>query len=162
MTFKCLECGHIFEEGEEYRWTEMHGEVWCGCPICRGEFDITESCVCCGGQYTSEDLYDGWCEECLEDAVNYDNFLEYLMEDDGKYNKLIQFSFLRMLDSSVPESVSAKLIELMREWYLKKKADDLICGSKEFITICKAYVLVEGGSEGKADYAEWLNRRKDD
>ncbi len=42
--YKCKNCGHIFEEGEQATWTEKHGfssgpfEEWDGCPICQGSF----------------------------------------------------------------------------------------------------------------------------
>lgn len=38
-TYKCDDCGYIFEEGEEQYWTESHGERWVGCPRCKGSFE---------------------------------------------------------------------------------------------------------------------------
>ena len=28
MVFRCNDCGHIFDEGEEYTWQESRGEFW--------------------------------------------------------------------------------------------------------------------------------------
>lgn len=73
MTFKCLDCGHIFEEGEEARWEETHGldtppyEKFTGCPLCYGEYEETTPCKCCGSEHLPCELdEDGLCEECRE------------------------------------------------------------------------------------------------
>ena len=55
MTYKCLECGHIFEEGEEGHYFE-NGECWGApysqkiycCPLCKGDYDVTTPCEICG------------------------------------------------------------------------------------------------------------------
>ena len=47
MLYKCAECEHIFEEGEEAVWYEDRGEYWgrpCrermkGCPMCHGVYE---------------------------------------------------------------------------------------------------------------------------
>ena len=72
MTYKCLECGHIFEDGEEARWSESRGEYWglpcfedmCGCPICKGDYEETKTCEECGGAFLADELEDGLCEKC--------------------------------------------------------------------------------------------------
>lgn len=75
---KCLDCGHIFEKGEEDRWEEPRGEFWgqpvtetmTGCPYCGGDYEETKPCVECGSEQLEEDLYSGMCKECLEPYVN--------------------------------------------------------------------------------------------
>ena len=48
--YKCLECGHIFEPGEEAKWTEKHGftdgryEHFTGCPLCKSAYEETLRC----------------------------------------------------------------------------------------------------------------------
>lgn len=71
MTYKCLECGHIFESGEEARWVERHGldtppyEEWYGCPKCKGSFEETKRCKSCKKNCLPEELdEDDFCEEC--------------------------------------------------------------------------------------------------
>ena len=47
MMFKCLDCGYVFEEGEEAVWYEDRGEYWgvpcrermTGCPACHGDYE---------------------------------------------------------------------------------------------------------------------------
>jgi predicted nucleic acid-binding Zn-ribbon protein len=45
--YKCADCGHIFEEGEQAIWYEDRGEFWgvpcrermTGCPVCHGAYE---------------------------------------------------------------------------------------------------------------------------
>lgn len=72
MWYKCDECGHIFEEGEQKTWEENIGECWgspayernCGCPICEGTFEQVYPCVCCGELIV--DSKSGYCDECVK------------------------------------------------------------------------------------------------
>jgi hypothetical protein len=76
MTYKCLECGHIFEEGEEAVWEEKHGfleppyEKTSGCPMCGGSFEETEQCKICGSHHLWEELNGGVCYECFDEYKN--------------------------------------------------------------------------------------------
>jgi hypothetical protein len=83
--FVCLECGHIFEEGEESRWLEKHGldtppyEEWSGCPICKGGYEEIEPCKICGS-YSKELNFD-CCMDCNDDLLNkFLNFVKTLSE----------------------------------------------------------------------------------
>lgn len=70
--YKCTECGHIFESGEEARWFETHGldcepyEECCGCPICKGGFDDADRCAICGTVHFESDLNGGVCDDCID------------------------------------------------------------------------------------------------
>ena len=52
--YKCTECGHLFEEGEQATWEEEHGldsppyEKWSGCPVCRGGYEDVNRCKATG------------------------------------------------------------------------------------------------------------------
>ena len=59
--YRCKECGHLFEDGEEKKWIEPHGEMLRGCPICCGIYEIARPCKICGS-YSSDD--DEYCETC--------------------------------------------------------------------------------------------------
>lgn len=73
--YKCIECGHIFEEGEQSVWKEDRGEYWgvpCsetmyGCPICKGDYERSVRCEICHSEHLAEELKGGVCEECIED-----------------------------------------------------------------------------------------------
>ena len=72
MAYRCLECGHIFEEGEQAIWEETHGldtppyEKFSGCPICKSAYEETIPCKICGSEHLEEELYGCICEECVE------------------------------------------------------------------------------------------------
>lgn len=74
MAYKCIECGHIFEKGEEKHWTESRGEFWgkpaeepmTGCPHCKGDFEETSPCGICGSEKTEEEIVGGVCLDCLD------------------------------------------------------------------------------------------------
>lgn len=71
--YKCLECGHIFEEGEQKTWNEDRGEFWgvpcseemSGCPICRGDYEEMKKCTICGQYFTEDKLHPNVCDECI-------------------------------------------------------------------------------------------------
>lgn len=76
MSYKCLECGHIFEEGEQRKFAEDRGEcfgapcveTFYGCPLCAGGYQETKACKSCGIEHLSYELdADGFCEECAEE-----------------------------------------------------------------------------------------------
>jgi DNA-directed RNA polymerase subunit RPC12/RpoP len=67
MTYKCLECGHIFEYGEQVEWVEMHGEKFSGCPLCKGAYEETKRCASCGNEsFTEDELVFNVCDECID------------------------------------------------------------------------------------------------
>ena len=83
--FKCAECGHIFEDGEQRTYAEHHpygdttaDEYFSVCPVCGGEYEEAKSCKCCGGAFLEDELIGGYyCEDCLKSAVDFDSFLEF-------------------------------------------------------------------------------------
>lgn len=74
MAFKCLNCGHIFDECEVGRWVESRGECWgfpCseemhGCPLCGDNYEETVGCEICGGEFLKPELSGGVCEDCID------------------------------------------------------------------------------------------------
>jgi DNA-directed RNA polymerase subunit RPC12/RpoP len=79
MSYKCLDCGHIFEDGEQAHWSESRGEYWgtpcsenmSGCPLCKGEYEETVQCAVCGSEHLEDELNGGVCDECI-DSHRYD------------------------------------------------------------------------------------------
>lgn len=72
--YKCLECGNLFEEGEQATWQESRGEFWgspcnktlSGCPVCKGEYEKTVKCSICSSEHLEDELISGVCNDCLE------------------------------------------------------------------------------------------------
>lgn len=62
--FKCLDCGHLFEEGEQQFWTEPHGEELSGCPKCAYSYEEISPCKICGSY--DHDVNEYFCHECKE------------------------------------------------------------------------------------------------
>lgn len=63
MMFKCLECNHLFEEGEQREWIEPHGEHLSGCPICGGAYTQAKPCPLCMEYEEVEEV--GACKACI-------------------------------------------------------------------------------------------------
>ena len=92
MYYKCEDCGHIFEEGEQSHWTEPHGERLSGCPICNGAYEEVHYCSICGDLSCAmgEDV----CEDCKnrlqKEFVNFwnsytDEEQEFITENMGDW-----------------------------------------------------------------------------
>lgn len=94
--FKCTECGHIFEEGEQAVRVEYHDEIpggfhedFVSCPICGGAFEETVSCKKCGGAFLADELIGGYyCDECLKKALTCDSFLGFAKWGDKNLSEL--------------------------------------------------------------------------
>lgn len=71
--FKCEECGHLFEEGEQEIIIERHGfdygdgEVFSYCPRCGGTYEEVKACKICGSY---EDMKPGedYCQDCKSEV----------------------------------------------------------------------------------------------
>ena len=78
MSYICLDCGHIFEDGEQAHRKETRGEYWgssCSedvscCPLCGGEYAKSVPCSICGSEHLEEDLNGGLCDECIDKYKN--------------------------------------------------------------------------------------------
>lgn len=90
--YKCLECGHLFEEGEQKTYRECVGEChgspayqeFSVCPVCGEEYEEVKPCKICGS-YDKESDKD-YCDECQKDIKKRfnqlikDNFSEQEIE----------------------------------------------------------------------------------
>lgn len=89
MYYICVDCGHIFEDGEYDIRVEHHpygdttaDEHFAVCPVCGGDFEEAGICACCGGAFYEDDLIAGhYCEECVEDFMTEENMKKYVKED---------------------------------------------------------------------------------
>ena len=78
MSYICLDCRRIFEEGEQITFQENMGErfgVTCskrinGCPNCGGEYEESKPCSICSLEHLEEDLNGGLCDECIDKYKN--------------------------------------------------------------------------------------------
>lgn len=123
--YKCVECGHIFEEGEQKQRYEDNGEMWQVCPICGGDFEEAETCEVCGAG--SEKLYGGVCSECIS-KYEHDPETCCKASQDEKETVKINAFLAEMFTASEIETI---LIDALKE---QKNVDckDFIESDKEW------------------------------
>ena len=167
MMYRCCNCGNLFEEGEQARWTEEHGEKWDGCPLCRGGYEEVHQCKECGDWHTEDELYEGWCEKCLRETINYDTFFEYCEANkDEQYLDIFVMSEL-LGGMDCPKNVSYEFHQLMIDEYQHRanlvRQYEKMFGKKapdDFLSSCIRFIMDDDGEIGRENYADWLNNRK--
>jgi hypothetical protein len=156
MMFKCNNCEHIFESGEEKIVYERHGlecppyEKIAVCPICEGnfrEFEI-EKCTQCENEKNF--VYNGLCEDCLIEMVDYENGLDYIIET----KSLAYFIFTYFYKMEYPKVTTAKFDEELRMIFLRKKVEDLHLGKKELLEM-----IVDFAKDDISNFADFLKER---
>ena len=172
MMYRCENCGHLFEEGEQAVWEERHGldtppyEKWSGCPLCHDGYEEVHQCKECGDWHTENELYDGWCEKCLRETINYDTFFEYCEANkDEQYLDI--FVMCEILNCEyVPKISSDEFHQLMARTYWERvseiKREKKVFGKSfsEIIDACIRFIMDDDGSIGRENYADWLNKRE--
>lgn len=98
--YKCMECGHLFEEGEQKTWKEERGEFWgdpctetmSGCPLCKNAYEEIKPCAICDTY--DHDAKDEVCEHCKTDVIR-------------RYNRIIKDNFsveeIKLIDVLIEE-----------------------------------------------------------
>ena len=169
MMYRCCGCSHLFEDGEQAVWYENQGEChgvtamerFSGCPLCHDDYEEVHQCKECGDWHTEDELYDGWCEKCLRETINYDTFFEYCEANkDEQYLDIFVMSEL-LGGMDCPKWISVEFHQLIIEEYKKRvewaKEHKEIDG---FIDICIRFVMDDDGYSGRENYADWLNKRE--
>lgn len=145
MSYKCLECGNIFEEGEQARWIETIGEFcgssrsreMIGCPLCRGVYEKTVPCAVCGSEKLEEELNAGVCAECIDEKRKCFDFCHKI--SDGEKTEIKINSLLASLfDSSDIEQIlkeyiharwkdvdCSRFIDEDVSWFAEKMAEEV-------------------------------------
>ena len=127
MAYKCLDCGHIFEDGEEAHWREGRGEFWgfscseemTGCPLCHGDYKETTPCAVCGAEHLEDELFGGVCEECIDVCRKDFDLCEKICTE----RKEISISWLL---ASIFEPSD---IEQILKEYIKERMPDVDCSA---------------------------------
>ena len=172
---KCTDCGYVFDYEdaggvEEKHWLDgeyMGSETFLVCPNCGGDFEDAADCCECGETFTENELYDGWCEKCLRETINYDTFFEYCEANkDEQYLDIFVMSEL-LGGMDCPKNVSWEFHDLMVQEYKERveqiKRDKHMFGKTygEFIDACIRFIMDDDGSIGRENYADWLNSKKE-
>jgi len=160
--YKCVDCGHLFEEGEQRTYKEAHGfsdgfaEEFSVCPVCGGDYEETTRCAFCGGEHLESELYDGVCLDCLRKKATYANILNYLIDTDA----LCLFMMESVYDTPVPDKPSEKLKNMLAEQFARLRNDDLLRNKTDFLGLACKFIFVDDGDYGKENFAEWLNSKR--
>jgi hypothetical protein len=163
----------VFDFEERTVVKESHGfddgfhETFSCCPNCGGDFEDAADCCKCGEAFTENELYDGWCEKCLRETINYDTFFEYCEANkDEQYLDIFVMSEL-LGGMDCPDNVSYDFHQLMIDVY-KARVDDIksamTASYKAVIDIlpaCISFIMDDDGSIGRENYADWLNSKKE-
>lgn len=152
MSYKCTSCGHIFEQGEEKIITEIHSELdgapaerFFVCPVCGEYYDETVPCRICHGEFLEDELTaEGYCMDCLRDAVTVDRFFQFATEgaEDMPPETVItleDFVFAKIFGVYMPLQKSSPT---MREWCefiyrihaYGKDSDEILTAILDYIT----------------------------
>ena len=159
---KCGNCNAVFDELDVAHIREDYGEVFACCPNC-GSSDIyeTEECKLCGKEFDEDELRDGFCLECLWNAIDYDTALAFLEESD----QLTEFMLTRMgagkLEHSSPE-FDAFMAETFRREVANDKLTAHFVGETAFLKECRYWILpnYDNGDFGfGCEFAEWYADR---
>ena len=171
---KCTDCGYVFDIDDaggvrENHWLDgeyMGSETFLVCPNCGGDFEDAADCCECGEAFTENELYEGWCEKCLRETINYDTFFEYCeANNDEQYLDIFVMSEL-LGGMDCPKNVSWEFHELMVQVYRERveqiKRDKQMFGKTygEIIDACIRFIMDDDGSIGRENYADWLNKRE--
>lgn len=153
MMFKCCECGHLFEDGEQAIWYENQGEChgriamekFCGCPMCKGDYEEVHQCKECDEWHTKDELCGGYCFDCLKEKCTREVAIDYIV-DTTDY--LEHFSFTVFFKIDPPKETSWELRETLKE-IVKEQATEKELKDYIFEDICTV-----------DDFADWLNERE--
>ncbi len=155
MAYKCNNCGHIFEEGEAATWNEFHGftdglcETFSGCPVCNGDYEGTTPCKECGSEKTEDELFHGFCKECLNKRLTKEVAVKYLVEN----GIVVDFAFPVLFDAETPKTINKTLLDFVIPFVeknatmeqLKKYIFDDDCGVDHFAEWLSVSDFIEKG-----------------
>ena len=169
---KCTDCGYVFDYEDATAVKEDHGfddfpEIFRICPNCGGDFEDAADCCECGETFTENELYDGWCEKCLRETINYDTFFEYCEANkDEQYLDIFVMSEL-LGGMDCPKNVSWDFHDLMVRVYKDAveniKRGNILFGNsyRALLDACIRFIMDDDGSIGRENYADWLNKREE-
>ena len=138
MSYKCLECGNIFDEGEQMV-LDIPLAKKSGCPMCFGDYEETKPCKICGSKHLEDELNNGVCDECIEkyrydidmcfkigsedvDEVKLNCFLSLMF--DKKEIEAILFRELKE-EQKYRQIDCEKFIESNRNWFAERIEEEV-------------------------------------
>ena len=168
MAWKCCDCGHIFEDGEEKTVKEYHGEFnrnpeeFVACPVC-GSTDVEKAkhCRSCGGTFLKEELNGGYyCDDCLKELIDYDAFREFAtsgVNHSDYVDAMEDFIFSEVFHVDTPSYSSSDLKAYCLEIYNREVEKDTAPFQTRHDFLDKIYDYFYSNSDVCDDFAEFLH-----
>lgn len=156
----CYNCGKFFpdEDVVQRRDGETALHIYC-CPHC-GVDDIgeAETCSLCGKDFADGETREGFCLECLWNAITYDIALAYMKDADCLPEFFLTGWGCGKLEHSSPE-FNAFLEETFKRSVANDKLLSCYGGKSDFLRECRYWILPnydagDFGVEG-SEFAEW-------
>ena len=145
MAYKCLNCGHIFEEGEQTTREEHHPygmgyatEEFSCCPMCEGYYEKTEKCQICLGEFFKSELNgECVCDDCVNEfSKNFE--VCYKISKDEKEEIKINALLVSLLDVADIEEIlyqhlkntekhidCSEFVKQDKYWFAEKLAEEV-------------------------------------
>lgn len=148
--YRCEVCEELFEE---LALVGDNGIVHRGCPNCGSDmWTELDACDACKDEFPVDELFYGLCADCLRKKCTYDKALAYLKER----GNLGSFFCWHVNEGFEPEMFAEEFLDMLEEIFLRKKANDLLTGSTNFLGVVQYYILDADGDCGKDDFAKFL------
>ena len=144
----CTQCKNVFEDWELKTVHENHGscfgfpavESFSVCPICKGECEEAVKCSICEEYHLEEDLTNGICDHCLDNEVDCDKVLRFLLDTEELKYFVFNFFFTeKVFGDGLEKAITDELI-----WWFKRKVfDEKLNNKTEFLDILRKYVKTD-------------------
>ena len=149
--YVCENCGAIFEEGGFREVRDTHGfsdgyaEIVCECPVCDSQSIVTQyECAECREPFDEDELYAGFCADCLRLQCAWDRAIAYL-----KQRNLVGAFFCWWLNGdNQPDSFKMDFLCMAEEYIQNNKSDGTLA-------VLQSYIM-----DDKSDFADWLEQIK--
>lgn len=161
--YKCIECGHIFDEGEQDIIREYHSEIpggfyeeFTSCPLCGGDYEEAVFCEECGGAFLPDELIDGYyCKECLRKALNAETFLDFAttgVDSQTEVDTLEDFVFIKVFGLPKSPDISTPS--------LKAWCRTIYAELDKSVLMAAVFAYMDALSSLWADFAEYLHDKE--
>jgi hypothetical protein len=144
----CTQCKNVFEDWELETVHENHGscfgfpavESFSVCPVCKGEYEEAVKCSICEEYHLEEDLTNGICDYCLDNEVDYDKALKFLLSQEELKYFVFKFFFT---EKTFGGNLDKAITEELTWWFKRKVFDEKLNNKTEFLDILKKYMKTD-------------------
>lgn len=162
----CFGCNTFFPDDEVVINDGDYGSKSCQCPRC-GSDDIekSETCKICGTEFVYDELANGFCLDCLWNAIDYETALEFMKDTDSLGTFLVTVWY----DAGRLEHSSIEFNRFLEETFRRLVANDKFfvamgLDKHDFLDACRYFCLPDKdkndfGMDGYS-FADWFYEKK--